>query len=133
MPYSPPLTDKRRFTDRVGDRRDQILQWGPLQVDTRRLWVRVNGYPVDLSGAQLRLLLLLVTHPEWVFTREQLRSSVWPGRLGGDDPRNINVLVSRLRSRLGIAGRMIETRRGLGYRFNAKHVTNIPAPPSYVR
>jgi DNA-binding response OmpR family regulator len=92
------------------------LRNGPLEVDLERLSVRVRGKQVHMSGLQLKLLMHLARHADWVLTRSQLIAAVW-GLDEVRDPKVVDILVCRLRRRLGVAGRLIESVRSFGYRF----------------
>lgn len=87
-----------------------------LVIDPERHEVVVDGLPVDFTPTELRLLHLLAGHPGRVFTREQLVS-----RVIGDGAfvvhRNIDVHVRGIRSKLGRHRSVVETVRGVGYRF----------------
>ena len=97
-----------------------VLRCGPLALDVHRLQVSVRGTPVRVSGLQLKLLLHFMRHPDWVFSREQLLSEVWGGDASERDPKVVDVLVSRLRRRLGpAAGDHLESVRHFGYRLRA--------------
>ncbi len=81
--------------------------------------VRTRNKPVDLSPIEFRLLRHLVTHPEIVFSRDQLLDSVW-GRDTYVMPRTVDVHVQKLRSLIEEDPRnpkMILTVRGAGYKF----------------
>jgi two-component system phosphate regulon response regulator PhoB len=92
-----------------------VQVWGALAVDRERLRVSVDGAAVRLTGFQLKLLLHLLSHPEQVFSREQLLGAVW----GAHDvhPQNVDVAICRLRKALGPCGALIESIRHFGYRF----------------
>ena len=92
------------------------LRSGDLEIDIDRLRVRVGGRAVAVDGLQLRLLLHFARHPDRVLSREQLLAEAW--RAGAHDPKVVDVLVCRLRKRLGVAARLIESVRSFGYRFN---------------
>lgn len=103
-----PLRDER-----VG--RERIVR-GEVLIDTTRHEVRIEGKAVAFTATQLRLLHLLASHPGRVFTRDQLLS-----RVIGEDAfvidRNIDVHIRAVRMKLGEYRDMIETIRGVGYRF----------------
>ncbi len=87
-----------------------------IQIDARRHEVRIGGLRKDLTSSEFALLLFLVSHPGWVYTRSQIVKAVH----GDDYPvteRSVDVMVLSLRRKLGDAGLMIETVRGVGYRF----------------
>jgi two-component system phosphate regulon response regulator PhoB len=62
-----------------------------------------------------------VTHPERVYSREQLLDHVWGTNVYVED-RTVDVHIRRLRKAISIAGhdRLVQTVRGSGYRFSAK-------------
>ena len=83
--------------------------------------VEVGGRAVELTPKALALLEHLMSHPEQVFTREQLMDAVW-GWSQATASRAVDVRVAELRRALGDAppnSRYIETVTGIGYRFAA--------------
>ncbi len=88
-----------------------------LVIDADRHVVQVDGETVNLTATQFRLLHFLATHPGRVYTRDQLVSCV----IGTDAvviDRNIDVHVRAVRVKLGPYRDLIETVRGVGYRFH---------------
>lgn len=87
-----------------------------LVIDPTRHEVTVNGQPVTFTATEFKLLHLLASQPGRVFTRDSLIS-----RIIGDDTlvidRNIDVHIRALRKKLGELRELIETIRGVGYRF----------------
>ncbi len=87
-----------------------------LVIDYRRHEVLVQGEPMDLTAKEFRLLNLLARRPGWVFTRDQIMNGVH-----GDDylvsDRAVDVMIVGLRKKLGPCGHLVETVRGVGYRF----------------
>lgn len=78
-----------------------------------------DGHSVTLTTAEFDLLLVLVTHPRRILSRELLLDRTH-GRLASPSDRTIDVLLSRLRRKLGDDPRepsMIRTIRGDGYLF----------------
>jgi len=78
--------------------------------------VLVEGQPVQLTNTEFRILNFLVRRPGWVFTRYQIVDALHGSDYGVTD-RSIDVQVVGLRKKLGKAGSLIETVRGVGYRF----------------
>ena len=76
----------------------------------------VDGADVYLTATEFRLLETLLRHAGQVLTREQLLNSVWGYQFEGY-ARTVDTHVRRLRSKLGSAADMLETVRGVGYRF----------------
>jgi two-component system alkaline phosphatase synthesis response regulator PhoP len=95
--------------------RDRIV-CGEVLIDSDRHEVRIEGEPVVFTATEFRLLHFLASHPGRVFTRDRLLSRV----LGEDVfvfDRNIDVHISSVRKKLGSHRAMLETVRGVGYRF----------------
>ena len=87
-----------------------------LLADFEAISVRVDGSQVRLTRREFELLRYLVENRNRVISRDKLLERVW----GWDDSvetRSVDVHIGRLRSKLGIASRQIETVIGLGYRF----------------
>ena len=76
---------------------------------------------VALGPTEYRMLSFFMTHPERVYTREQLLDRVWGGNVYVEE-RTIDVHIRRLRKALEEFGydRLIQTVRGSGYRFSAR-------------
>jgi DNA-binding response OmpR family regulator len=91
-------------------------QHGPLAIDFDAVSVRVAGASVRLTKREFELLRFLVENRNRVLSRDRLLERVW----GFDrqvETRSVDVHVGRLRGKLGLAGRHIETVIGMGYRF----------------
>ena len=91
---------------------------GPLRISPAERSVKLNGQEIDLTPKEYDLLLLLTSHPGWVFKREVLLQQVWGDSYDGFD-RTIDNHVTRLRKKLGPLGEKIDTVWGVGYRFKA--------------
>jgi two-component system alkaline phosphatase synthesis response regulator PhoP len=87
-----------------------------LTVDARRHVVTVAGEPIALTLKEFELLRFLMENRGAAFTREKLLERVWDLGYGGGT-RTVDVHVQTLRQKLGTAGAMVETVRGVGYRF----------------
>ena len=76
---------------------------------------------VALGPTEYRMLAFFMTHPERVYTREQLLDRVWGGNVDVED-RTIDVHIRRLRKAHEEFGydRLIQTVRGSGYRFSSR-------------
>jgi len=91
---------------------------GSLHITPAQRQVQLEGKEVDLTPKEYDLLVLLTSHPGWVFKREVLLQQVWGDSYDGFD-RTIDNHVTRLRKKLGALGEKIETVWGVGYRFKA--------------
>jgi two-component system phosphate regulon response regulator PhoB len=92
------------------------LERGPLRLDPERHRCAVNGDEVDLTAKEFQLLESLMRRPGRVMTREKLLDEVWGSDIAVTS-RTIDTHLKRLREKLGVAAKLIETVRGLGYRF----------------
>ena len=93
-----------------------VLRRGALQVDAERHRCSVDGAPVDLTAKEFRLLEVLMSRPGHVMTRQRLLDDVWGSDITVTE-RTIDTHLKRLREKLGAAGELIETVRGVGYRL----------------
>jgi two-component system phosphate regulon response regulator PhoB len=92
-----------------------------LEVDAASQRVTAQGKAVRLGPTEYRLLHFFVSHPERVYTREQVLDRVW-GQNVYVEERTVDVHIRRLRKALEPFGyaEMIQTVRGSGYRFSEK-------------
>ena len=92
-----------------------------LVLDQTSHRVLVGDRTVPLGPTEYRMLEFFMTHPERVYTREQLLDRVWGGNVYVEE-RTIDVHIRRLRKALEDFGydRMIQTVRGSGYRFSTR-------------
>lgn len=94
----------------------EIIDAGILRIDVSRHKVSVNKKEIDLTPMEFKLLLTLMQRQGRVQSREKLLDDVW--QIESEvTTRTIDTHVKRLRQKLGRAGKMIETVRGIGYRF----------------
>jgi two-component system phosphate regulon response regulator PhoB len=97
--------------------REQKLERSGLEMDLERHRCFAEGSEVPLTAKEFALLRELMARPGRVLTREQLLEKVW----GSDitvTTRTIDTHLKRLREKLGAASELIETVRGVGYRFS---------------
>jgi two-component system phosphate regulon response regulator PhoB len=92
-----------------------------LVLDQSSQRVSAGEKTVALGPTEYRMLAFFMTHPERVYTREQLLDRVWGGNVYVEE-RTIDVHIRRLRKALEEFGfdRLIQTVRGSGYRFSAR-------------
>jgi two-component system, OmpR family, phosphate regulon response regulator PhoB len=92
-----------------------------LVLDQSSQRVSVGERTVALGPTEYRMLAFFMTHPERVYTREQLLDRVWGGNVYVEE-RTIDVHIRRLRKALEEFefDRLIQTVRGSGYRFSAR-------------
>jgi two-component system, OmpR family, phosphate regulon response regulator PhoB len=95
---------------------EDIIDHLGVRVDRVRHQVSVNGKALELTPTEFRLLECFLRQPGRAFTRAQLMDAAM-GEEAVVLERTIDVHVKSLRRKLGPAGKLIETVRGLGYRF----------------
>ncbi|MGB5306593.1 MAG: phosphate regulon transcriptional regulator PhoB [Gammaproteobacteria bacterium] len=108
----------RRVAPQDGDERIEVEG---LSLDPGSHRLTANNVVVKLGVKELRLLHFLMTHPDRVYTRNQLLDRVW-GMNAFVEDRTIDVYVRRLRKALEKHGcdRLVQTVRGVGYRFSSQ-------------
>jgi two-component system, OmpR family, alkaline phosphatase synthesis response regulator PhoP len=123
-PFSPKVLVARvkAILHRSGgdlDDEDPSLLVGDLKLDPRTREAFVAGRPVELTTTEFDLLQLLMEHPGWVYTREELLERVSGYTFVGDS-RVIDVHIANLRRKLEddpANPQHISTVRGVGYKF----------------
>lgn len=114
---------RRRAPEQVGG----LVTIGGLSLDASTYRVTFVEQLLKLGPTEFKLLNYFMTHTERVHSRSQLLDKVWGDHVFIEE-RTVDVHVKRLRESLGpIAGQMIETVRGAGYRLTGKVVTALPA------
>lgn len=89
---------------------------GNLSIDLKKHVVFVDGKPIILTLKEFELLGRLVQNLNIVLTRDRLLEEIWGYDFDGET-RTVDVHVRTLRQKLGNAGNMIQTVRGVGYRL----------------
>ena len=89
---------------------------GSLHIHIDERLIQLDGQELELTPKEYDLLVLLASHPGWVFKREVLLKQIWGDDYDGFD-RTIDNHVTRLRKKLGPMGEKIDTVWGVGYRF----------------
>lgn len=106
----------RRYSGNSED--SKILEFPDLIIDLGRFAVTCKGKPVVMPPKELELLYLLASHPNQVFTREQLLDRVWGFDYVGES-RTVDVHIKRLREKLPEHDAWeIKTVWGVGYKFS---------------
>ena len=106
----------RRSADRQPER-EKEYHIGKLSVYPARHRVTVDGSPVQLTYKEFLLLQLILEGRGSVLTRAVLMNRVWDQDVEREN-RTLDVHIRTLRAKLGVAGSLIETVRGVGYRLN---------------
>ncbi|MGM0898180.1 MAG: response regulator transcription factor [Bacillota bacterium] len=96
---------------------EPILTTGRIELNERMRRVTADGKPVTLTRKEFDLLALFLSHPEQVFSREQLMERLWGEQALTVTTRTVDTHIKTLRIKLGDAGSAIETVWGLGYKL----------------
>ncbi|MBE5791267.1 MAG: response regulator transcription factor [Clostridiales bacterium] len=106
----------RRITPKTAT---EVLNIGRLSIDKRAHIIYLDAAPLSLTLKEYDLLCLLMENPGRAFTREHLLEAVWDIAYSGGT-RTVDVHIQTLRAKMGECSSMIETVRGIGYRFGGK-------------
>jgi len=131
-PFSVRVLQERvksllRRQERINGPGSDIVVSGPITVDRVKHRALVNNTMIDLTPSEFRLLDTLIRNPGRAFDRSELIDSA----LGADTlvlERTIDVHIRSLRKKLGPSADVIQTVRGVGYRF--KEIANQEADPA---
>ncbi|MEO7775502.1 MAG: phosphate regulon transcriptional regulator PhoB [Steroidobacteraceae bacterium] len=100
---------------------EEQLEFDGLTLDRGSHRVNAGEHTIALGPTEYRMLEFFMTHPERVYSREQLLDRIWGGNVYLEG-RTIDVHIRRLRKALEGSGfdRLVQTVRGAGYRFSAQ-------------
>lgn len=107
------LRRKKTSTESINDNK---MEFDELSIHAGMREVLVDNKSIDLTFTEFQILFLLASHPNWVYTRNQIIDEI----RGDDYPvtdRSIDFQIVGLRKKLGTCSRFIKTVRGVGYRF----------------
>ncbi len=93
-----------------------VLHQGAFVIHPGRHTVLLDGESISLTSSEFRILHLLARRPGWVFSRQQILEAV-SGHEANATDRAVDVHIVSLRRKFGTYGDVIETIRGVGYRF----------------
>ncbi|WP_028116835.1 phosphate regulon transcriptional regulator PhoB [Ferrimonas senticii] len=102
-------------------RLEEAVEVQGLRLDPVSHRVTIDDANLDMGPTEFRLLHFFMTHPERVYSREQLLDNVWGTNVYVED-RTVDVHIRRLRKAIQEQGhdRLIQTVRGAGYRFSTR-------------
>lgn len=108
-----------RRTQTTVQKESSGIQIGDLCMDESRHRVTVQGQEVLLTLKEYELLTFLLENRGLVFSRDQILDRIWGYHFDGES-RTVDVHIRTLRMKLGACSNLIETVRGIGYRFSEK-------------
>ena len=95
---------------------EEAVSAGPIRIFPEEHRVEVDGREVALTLKEYELLSMLLRNRGVVLTRDRLLEEIWGYSFDGEN-RTVDVHIRRLREKLGPAGDLIETVRGVGYKI----------------
>ncbi len=110
-----------RSEENVKDK-DNVVSYPGLIVDRIRYAVRIGDQEIDMPPKELELLFFLATHPNRVFTRDQILENIWGMDYYGEQ-RTVDVHIKRIREKLDVIDHplwQIKTVWSVGYKFEVK-------------
>ena len=97
----------------------EILSFKDISLDLNGYDAFINNRKIGLSKREFEILRLMMSHPQKVFTKNNLYETVWGGEFFGDD-NTVNVHISKLRSKISAANpdeEYIQTVWGIGFKM----------------
>jgi two-component system phosphate regulon response regulator PhoB len=120
-PFSPRefVLRIRAILRRRSQADEELLRVGELVLDRSRHEVKAGDRVIECTATEFKLLMILMERQGRVQARDRLLSDVW-GYDSVIDTRTVDTHMRRLRDKLGVFGKYIETVRGFGYRLDLK-------------
>jgi two-component system, OmpR family, alkaline phosphatase synthesis response regulator PhoP len=97
----------------------ELLTVEALQINRQNYTVRIDGTEHFFPKKEFELLAFLAANPEKVFEREFLLRRIW-GESVQVIERTVDVHISKIREKLGVYSSLIQTVKGIGYRFTTR-------------
>lgn len=117
-PFSPIILVSRvkAIFRRIQEPKSEVMSFGKIRIDEKAHVVTIDNNIAQLSPKEYELLLYFIENKGIALSRDQILNTVWNYDYFGD-LRTVDSHIKRLRSKLGDQGDLIQTVRGLGYRF----------------
>ena len=121
-PFSFPVLEARiesvlRRSNKVNNENETVSILG-IKISPRTREVNIDGNNIEnLTFTEFQILHLLASHPGWVFTRYQIIDKIRGDNYPVTD-RSVDFQIVGLRKKMGKKGKLINTIRGVGYRFH---------------
>lgn len=98
-------------------RREADRELGPMSIDFDGRTVSVDNEPVELTAVEFDILAELARRPGMALSRRQLVERALPSESEATD-RTLDVHISRIRKKIGVAGELVQTVWGIGYKLD---------------
>jgi len=106
----------RRYITNEDEELSKNISFKGIEISSRTRDVKIGGKSISLTYTEFQILHLLISHPGWVFTRYQIIDKIRGENYPVTD-RSIDFQIVGLRKKMLGKGNLIETIRGVGYRF----------------
>ena len=105
--------------------KDEVVSYAGLEINLTNYTVVCDGKKVDMPPKELELFYFLASHPNRVFSRDQLLDRIWGYDYVGDTNRTVDVHIKRVRDKISDhEDWKLSTVWGVGYKFETKFETN---------
>ena len=91
-----------------------MIEYQTLRIDTNNKQCSIDRKIISLTKKEYELLVLLITNPDYVYSREEILEQLWKNSVS---LRTVDTTVSRLRKKLGKYSENLQTKIGFGYSF----------------
>ena len=98
-----------------------MIEYQTLRIDTNSKQCSIDRKIISLTKKEYELLVLLITNPDYVYSREEILEQLWKSSVS---LRTVDTTVSRLRKKLGKYSENLQTRIGFGYSFRTENLLN---------
>ena len=118
-PFSPKelMARVRAVANRSNIEKKEIYVLDTLEVNFKAHTIKIDNKRIDVTPKEFEILSYLINNKNIAISREQLLTKVWKYDFFGED-RTIDTHIKMLRNNLGKYRNLIETVRGIGYKFN---------------
>ena len=106
-----------RRGNKVNEEFEDIVQIEGIKIVPKTRTIFIDNMVTELTFTEFQILYLLASHPGWVFTRYQIIDRIRGEKYPVTD-RSVDFQIVGLRKKMGLKGKLIETIRGVGYRFH---------------
>ncbi len=118
-PFSPKelMARVRAVANRSNIEKKEIYVLDTLEVNFKAHTIKIDNKRIDVTPKEFEILSYLINNKNIAISREQLLTKIWKYDFFGED-RTIDTHIKMLRNNLGKYRNLIETVRGIGYKFN---------------
>ncbi|MCS7198863.1 MAG: response regulator transcription factor [Caldimicrobium sp.] len=109
----------KRLLQKTEGEPSSLISVGPFILDKEKKAIYLEGKLLELTATEFKILSLFIENPHRVFSREDLLDLIWSNEREYYS-RVLDAYICRIRSKLGQAGELLQTVRGLGYRLVPK-------------